>query len=209
MRKVHVFDHPLILHKVTILRDERTGHKEFRELVEEIAMLMAFEATRSHPTQEVEVRTPLATTRGRTIAGQEIAVVPILRAGLPMETGITRLIPTAHVGHVGIYRDPESLEPVTYYSKLPADIADREAMIVDPMLATGGSIVACVDTLKQRGCRTIKVMSIIAAPEGIKKVHDAHPDVDIYAAAVDSHLNDHGYIVPGLGDAGDRLFGTK
>jgi uracil phosphoribosyltransferase len=209
VRKVHVFDHPLILHKVTILRDARTGHKEFRELVEELAMLMAFEATRSHPTQEVEVATPLASAKGRTIAGQEIAVIPILRAGLAMEAGISRLIPTARIGHVGIYRDPESLEPVTYYSKLPSDIADREAMIVDPMLATGGSIVACVDTLKQRGCRTIKIMSIIAAPEGIKKVHDAHPDVEIYVAAVDSHLNDHGYIVPGLGDAGDRLFGTK
>jgi uracil phosphoribosyltransferase len=209
MRKVHVFDHPLILHKVTILRDTRTGHKEFRELVEELAMLMAFEATRSHPTQEIEVQTPLAASKGWTIAGQEIAVIPILRAGLAMEAGISRLIPTARVGHVGIYRDPESLEPVTYYSKLPPDIAEREAMIVDPMLATGGSIVACVDTLKQRGCRTIKFMSIIAAPEGIKKLHDAHPDVEIYTAAVDSHLNDHGYIVPGLGDAGDRLFGTK
>lgn len=209
MGKVHVFDHPLILHKVTILRDVRTGHKEFRELVEELAMLMAYETTRTHPTQEIEVQTPLAMTTGRTIAGQEIAVIPILRAGLAMETGITRLIPTARVGHVGIYRDPESLEPVTYYSKLPPDIADREAMIVDPMLATGGSIVACVDTLKQRGCRTIKVMAIISAPEGIKKVHDAHPDVEIYTAAVDDHLTDHGYIVPGLGDAGDRLFGTK
>lgn len=209
MRKVHVFDHPLILHKVTILRDVRTGHKEFRELVEELAMLMAFEATRSQPTQEIDVQTPLAPAKGRTIAGQEIAVIPILRAGLAMETGISRLIPTARVGHVGIYRDPESLEPVTYYSKLPPDIADREAMVVDPMLATGGSIVACVDTLKQRGCKTIKFMSIIAAPEGIKKLHDAHPDVEIYTAAVDSHLNDHGYIVPGLGDAGDRLFGTK
>ncbi|MGH2425301.1 MAG: uracil phosphoribosyltransferase [bacterium] len=207
--KVYVFDHPLILHKVTILRDKRTGHKEFRELVEELAMLMAFEVTRAHPTREVEVETPLAMTKGRSIAGQEIAVVPILRAGLAMETGITRLIPTARIGHVGIYRDPESLEPVTYYSKLPADIADREAMIVDPMLATGGSTVACIDTLKQRGCKTIKVVAIISAPEGIKKVHEAHPDVEIYTAAIDSHLNDHGYIVPGLGDAGDRLFGTK
>ncbi|HET6781082.1 MAG TPA: uracil phosphoribosyltransferase [bacterium] len=207
--KVYVFDHPLILHKVSILRDKRTGHKEFRELVEELAMLMAFEVTRTHPTREVEIDTPLAATKGRSIAGQEIAVIPILRAGLAMETGITRLIPTARVGHVGIYRDPESLEPVTYYSKLPADIADREAMIVDPMLATGGSTVACIDTLKQRGCRTIKVMAIISAPEGIKKVHGAHPDVEIYTAAIDSHLNDHGYIVPGLGDAGDRLFGTK
>jgi uracil phosphoribosyltransferase len=207
--KVYVFDHPLILHKLTILRDRRTGHKEFRELVEEMAMLMAFEVTRSHPTREVEVETPLARTTGRTIAGQEIAVVPILRAGLAMEAGITRLIPTARVGHVGIYRDPETLQPVTYYAKLPADIAEREAMVVDPMLATGGSIVACIDTLKQRGCQTIKVMAIIAAPEGIRRVHGAHPDVEIYTAAVDSHLNDHGYIVPGLGDAGDRLYGTR
>ncbi len=207
--KLYVFDHPLILHKLTILRDKRTGHKEFRELVEELAMLMAFEVTRSHPTREIEVETPLARTKGRSIAGREIAVIPILRAGLAMEVGITRLIPTARVGHVGIYRDPESLEPVTYYSKLPVDIAEREAMIVDPMLATGGSIVACIDALKQRGCKTIKVMTIISAPEGIKKVHEAHPDIEIYTAAVDSHLNDHGYIVPGLGDAGDRLFGTK
>ncbi len=207
--KVYVFDHPLILHKLTILRDKTTGHKEFRELVEELAMLMAFEVTRTHPTREVEVETPLAKTQGRSIAGQEIAVVPILRAGLAMESGITRLIPTARVGHLGIYRDPESLEPVPYYSKLPDDIAEREVMIVDPMLATGGSIVAAVDTLKQKGCRTIKVMAIIAAPEGIEKVQRAHPDVEIYTAAVDSHLNDHGYIVPGLGDAGDRLFGTK
>lgn len=207
--KLYVFDHPLILHKLTILRDKRTGHKEFRELVEELAMLMAYEVTRTHPTREIEVETPLAKTMGRSIAGREIAVIPILRAGLAMETAITRLIPTARVGHVGIYRDPESLEPVTYYSKLPADIAEREAMIVDPMLATGGSIVACIDALKQRGCKTIKVMTIISAPEGIAKVHEAHPDIEIYTAAVDSHLNDHGYIVPGLGDAGDRLFGTK
>jgi len=207
--QVYVFDHPLIVHKLTILRDRRTGHKEFRELVEELAMLMAFEVTRSHPTREVQVETPLATTQGRSIAGQEIAVIPILRAGLAMEVGITRLIPTARVGHVGIYRDPETLEPVTYYSKLPPDIAEREVMIVDPMLATGGSIVACIDMLKQRGCRTLKVMTIISAPEGVAKVHGAHPDVAIYTAAVDSHLNDHGYIVPGLGDAGDRLFGTK
>lgn len=207
--KVYVFDHPLILHKVTILRDKATGHKEFRELVEELAMLMAYEVTRSHPTQEVEVETPLAKTTGRSIAGQEIAVVPILRAGLAMETGIVRLIPTARVGHLGIYRDPESLDPVPYYAKLPEDIAEREALIVDPMLATGGSIVAAIDTLKQKGCRTIRVLAIISAPEGISKVHGAHPDVEIYTAAVDSHLNDHGYILPGLGDAGDRLYGTR
>ncbi|HET6947929.1 MAG TPA: uracil phosphoribosyltransferase [bacterium] len=207
--KVYVFDHPLILHKVTILRDKRTGHKEFRELVEELAMLMAYEVTRTHPTREIEVETPLATAKGRTIAGQEIAVVPILRAGLAMEAGITRLIPTARVGHIGIYRDPESLEPVPYYSKLPEDIAEREVLILDPMLATGGSTVSAIDTLKQKGCRTIRVLAIISAPEGIEKVHSVHADVEIYTAAVDSHLNEHGYIVPGLGDAGDRLFGTK
>jgi len=207
--KVYIFDHPLILHKVTILRDKRTGHKEFRELVEELAMLMAYEVTRTHPTREIEVQTPLATAKGRTIAGQEIAVVPILRAGLAMEAGITRLIPTARVGHIGIYRDPESLEPVPYYSKLPDDIAEREVLILDPMLATGGSTVSAIDTLKQKGCRTIRVLAIISAPEGIEKVHGVHADVEIYTAAVDSHLNEHGYIVPGLGDAGDRLFGTK
>jgi uracil phosphoribosyltransferase len=207
--KVYVFDHPLILHKLTILRDKRTGHKEFRELVEELAMLMAYEVTRSHPTRDIEVETPLATAKGKTIAGQEIAVVPILRAGLAMEAGITRLIPTARVGHIGIYRDPESLEPVPYYAKLPEDIAEREVLILDPMLATGGSTVSAIDTLKQRGCRTIRVLAIIAAPEGIARVHRAHPDVEIYTAAVDSHLNEHGYIVPGLGDAGDRLFGTR
>jgi uracil phosphoribosyltransferase len=209
MPTVHVFDHPLIRHKLTILRDKRTGHKEFREITEELAMLMAFEATRAHPVREVDVETPLARTMGWTIAGQEIAVVPILRAGLVMEAAISRLIPTARVGHIGIYRDHETLMPVSYYAKLPPDIAEREAIILDPMLATGGSTVAAIDTLKQHGCGTVRVMAIISAPEGIKKVHDAHPDVDVYTAAVDSHLNEKGYIVPGLGDAGDRLFGTK
>src|SRR2546428_4027879 len=165
--KVYIFDHPLILHKLTILRDKRTGHKEFRELVEELAMLMAFEVTRSHPTREIEVETPLARTKGRSIAGREIAVIPILRAGLAMEVGITRLIPTARVGHVGLYRDPASLEPVTSYSTLPVDIAEREAMIVDPMLATGGSIVACIDAPKQRRRRTLKVMALISALDRI------------------------------------------
>lgn len=209
MPTVHVFDHPLIRHKITILRDKRTGHKEFRELVEELAMLMAFEATRGHPVRQTTVETPLATATGWSIAGQEIAAVPILRAGLAMETGITRLIPTARVGHIGIYREHDTLQPVTYYVKLPADIADREAIILDPMLATGGSTVAAIDLLKERGCRSIKVMAIISAPEGVKKVHDAHPDVDIYTGAVDDRLNEKGYILPGLGDAGDRLFGTK
>ncbi len=209
MPNVHVFDHPLIRHKLTILRDKRTGHKEFREITRELSMLMAYEATRHHPVSEIQVETPLAMTTGWTIAGQEIAVVPILRAGLAMEEAITRLIPTARVGHIGIYRDHDTLQPVSYFVKLPPDIADRQTMILDPMLATGGSTVAAIDTLKGRGCRTVKVMAIISAPEGIKKVHTAHPDVDIYTGAVDSHLNDKGYIVPGLGDAGDRLFGTK
>ncbi|MCL6553151.1 MAG: uracil phosphoribosyltransferase [Firmicutes bacterium] len=209
MRDLHVFDHPLIRHKLTILRDRRTGHKEFRELTEELAMLMAYEATRTHPVREVEVETPLAKTTGWSIAGREIAVVPILRAGLVMEAGIMRLIPTARVGHIGIYREHDTLQPVSYFVKLPSDIAERQAMILDPMLATGGSTVAAIDTLKRAGCRSMTVMAIIAAPEGIARVHGAHPDVAIYTAAVDSHLNEHGYIVPGLGDAGDRLFGTK
>jgi uracil phosphoribosyltransferase len=209
MPNVHVFDHPLIRHKLTILRDKRTGHKEFREVTQELSMLMAYEATRQHPVREVQVETPLAWTTGWSIAGQEIAVVPILRAGLAMEEAITRLIPTARVGHIGIYRDHETLQPVSYFVKLPPDIAERQAMILDPMLATGGSTVAAIDTLKGRGCQSIKVMAIISAPEGIQKVHAAHPDVDIYTGAVDSHLNERGYIVPGLGDAGDRLFGTK
>jgi uracil phosphoribosyltransferase len=209
MPNVHIFDHPLIRHKLTILRDKRTGHKEFRESTEELAMLMAFEATRSHPVRQIEVETPLAKTTGWSIAGKEIAVIPILRAGLAMEVAITRLIPTARVGHIGIYRDHATLQPVQYYTKLPPDIAEREAMILDPMLATGGSTVEAISILKKAGCRNIKVMAIISAPEGIKKVNDAHPDVDIYTAAVDDHLNEKGYIVPGLGDAGDRLFGTK
>ncbi len=209
MGQVRVFDHPLIQHKLAILRDRRTGHKEFRELVEEISMLMAFEATSDLPTSPIEITTPLATARGVTIAGQEIAVIPILRAGLAMEVGILRLMPTARVGHIGIYRDPASLEPHTYYSKLPPDIADRQALVVDPMLATGGSAVASIDLLKQRGARIIRLMVLVAAPEGIRRVQAGHPDVDIYTAAVDARLNDHGYILPGLGDAGDRLYGTR
>lgn len=209
MSKVVVIDHPLVQHKLTILRDVRTGHKEFRELVEELAMLMAFEVTRSHPTTDVEVQTPLGVAKGKTISGQEVAVVPILRAGLAMEAGILRLIPTAKVGHVGIWRDPETLQPHTYYSKLPSDIGEREVMVVDPMLATGGSVVACIDLLKEHGTKNIKVMCIIAAPEGLARVREAHPDVEIYTAAIDERLNDHGYIIPGLGDAGDRLYGTK
>jgi len=207
--QVRVFDHPLIQHKLTILRDRRTGHKEFRELVEEVAMLMAFEATGDLPIRTVEVSTPLAPARGATIAGREIAVVPILRAGLPMEAGILRLIPTARVGHIGIYRDPASLEPHTYYCKLPSDIADRQALVVDPMLATGGSAVEAIGLLKARGARVVRLMVLIAAPEGVRRVQEGHPDVDIYTAAVDERLDDHGYILPGLGDAGDRLYGTR
>jgi uracil phosphoribosyltransferase len=207
--QVRVADHPLIQHKLTILRDRRTGHKEFRELVEEIAMLMAFEATSRLPTRPIEVVTPLGTAPGATIAGEEVAVVPILRAGLAMEAGILRLIPTARVGHIGIYRDPASLDPQTYYCKLPPDIAGREVLVVDPMLATGGSAVQSIDLLKERGARTIRLLVLIAAPEGIRRVQAAHPDVDIHAAAVDQRLNDHGYILPGLGDAGDRLYGTR
>ena len=209
MGQVRVFDHPLIQHKLTILRDRRTGHKEFRELVEEVAMLMAFEATSDLPIRTVEVSTPLATARGATIAGREIAVVPILRAGLPMEAGILRLIPTARVGHVGIYRDPASLEPHTYYCKLPSDIAERLVLVVDPMLATGGSAVEAIGLLKARGARVVRLMVLIAAPEGVRRVQEGHPDVDIYTAAVDERLDDHGYILPGLGDAGDRLYGTR
>jgi len=207
--QVRVFDHPLIQHKLTILRDRRTGHKEFRELVEEVAMLMAFEATSDLPIRTVEVTTPLAPARGATLAGREIAVVPILRAGLAMETGILRLIPTARVGHIGIFRDPASLEPRTYYCKLPPDIADRQVLVLDPMLATGGSAVEAVGLLKGRGARVVRLMVLIAAPEGVRRFQAGHPDVDIYTAAVDERLDDHGYILPGLGDAGDRLYGTR
>lgn len=209
MGQVRVFEHPLIQHKLTILRDRRTGHKEFRELVEEIAMLMAFEATSDLPIRTIEVSTPLATARGATIAGREMAVVPILRAGLPMEAGILRLIPTARVGHIGIFRDPASLEPHTYYCKVPPDLADRQVLVVDPMLATGGSAVEAIGLLKGRGAGNVRLMVLVAAPEGIRRVQAEHPDVDIYTAAVDEGLNDHGYILPGLGDAGDRLFGTR
>ena len=206
---MRVFDHPLIQHKLTILRDLRTGHKEFRELVGEVAMLMAFEATSDMPVRDVDVQTPLALARGVTIAGQELAVVPILRAGLAMEEGILRLMPTARVGHIGIYRDPDTLAPHTYYCKVPPDIAARQVLVLDPMLATGGSAVESITLLKQKGARTIRLMVLLAAPEGIRRVEESHPDVDIYTAAVDDHLNDHGYIVPGLGDAGDRLYGTR
>lgn len=209
MEKLHIIDHPLIQHKVTLLRDSGTGTKEFRELVEEIAMLLAYEATRDLPLTETTVETPVATATAKVLAGKKLAVVPILRAGLGMVDGMVNLIPAARVGHIGLYRDPETLRPVDYYCKLPPDIGERDVIIVDPMLATGGSAVAGIDILRRAGCRSIKLVNIIAAPEGVKAVRAAHADVDIFVAAVDSHLNDHGYIVPGLGDAGDRLFGTK
>lgn len=209
MASLHVIDHPLIQHKLSIIRDQNTGPKEFRELLEEVSMLMAYEVTRNFHVEEIEVETPVATAHCRTIANTKIAVVPILRAGLGMVGGILKLIPTAKVGHIGVYRDPESLQPIEYYCKLPADITDRELILLDPMLATGGSAVAGIQFLKQRGATQIRLVCLIAAPEGIKNVQEKHPDIDIYIAAVDDRLNSHGYIIPGLGDAGDRLFGTK
>lgn len=207
--QVKVINHPLIQHKLTLIRDVRTGTKDFRELLEEIAMLMAYELTRDLPMEEVEIETPVARCKGRVISGKKISVVPILRAGLGMVSGVLRLIPAAKVGHIGVYRDPATLKPVEYYCKLPPDVLDREIIIIDPMLATGGSSVAAIDMLKRGGAKQIKLMCLVAAPEGINVVNGAHPDVEIYAAAVDERLNDHGYIVPGLGDAGDRIFGTK
>jgi uracil phosphoribosyltransferase len=209
MSNVHVMNHPLIQHKLTLIRDKETGVKEFRELVEEIALLMAYEVTRDLPLKEIEVETPISKSICHTIAGKKLGVIPILRAGLGMVDGITKLIPAAKVGHIGLYRDPETLEPVEYYCKLPTDIEERDLIVVDPMLATGGSASAAINFLKQRGAVNIKLVCLIAAPEGIARVQKDHDDVDIFVAAVDQKLNDHGYIVPGLGDAGDRLFGTK
>ena len=207
--KVHVLDHPLLQHKLSILRDERTGVKEFREIVSEIAALMCYEATRDLPTQEVTIKTPVATGTFRTLAGKKLAIVPVLRAGLGMVDGILTLIPSAKVGHIGLYRDPETLEPVEYYCKMPSDIAERDVIILDPMLATGGSASAAIQFIKNYDVKHIKLMNIIAAPQGVARVRKDHPDVAIYCAALDETLNDHGYIVPGLGDAGDRIFGTK
>ncbi len=209
MATVHVLDHPLIQHKLAILRNKNTGVKEFRELVGEIAGLMCYEATRNLPTVEVDVETPVAIAKCRMLAGKKLAIVPVLRAGLGMVDNMVALIPSAKIGHIGLYRDPETHLPVEYYCKLPEDIESRVVFVVDPMLATGGSAVAAIDFLKKRGCKNIIMMNVIGCPEGVKCVQDAHPDVEMYLAAVDEKLNDHAYIVPGLGDAGDRIFGTK
>lgn len=209
MATVHEMDHPLIKHKLSLMRDKTTGVKEFREATAEIAMLMCYEATRDLPLKEITIETPLAEAKVHVISGKKIALVPILRAGLGMVEGMLELIPAAKVGHIGLYRDPQTLHPVEYYCKLPNDISERDVLLLDPMLATGGSAVAAIDGLKRRGVQHIKLLNLIAAPEGVKAVQDAHPDVEIFVAAIDERLNDHGYIMPGLGDAGDRIFGTK
>ena len=209
MSKVTVTDHPLIQHKLTLMRDKNTGSKDFRQLLTEITMLMGYEITKDLPLVDVEIETPVAKTKSKVIAGKKLGIVPILRAGLGMVDGLINLIPAAKVGHLGLYRDPETLQPVEYYSKFPQDIEEREMIIVDPMLATGGSAVAAIDVLKANGAKSIKLVNLVASPEGIAEVQKYHNDVDIYVASIDEKLNEHGYIVPGLGDAGDRLFGTK
>lgn len=206
--KVHEIRHPLIQHKLTLMRDKNTGTKDFRELLEEISMLMAYEITRDFPLQEVEVETPVAKCKAKVLAGKKVGVVPILRAGLGMLGGVMNLIPAARVGHIGLYRDPQTLKPVEYYCKLPGDVAERTLILTDPMLATGGSAAEAISLIKARGARNIVLMCLVAAPEGIRFVNEKHADVPIYVAAIDSHLNEKGYIVPGLGDAGDRIFGT-
>ncbi len=209
MGKVHVLEHPLIQHKLAILRNKQTSVKEFRELVSEVAGLMCYEATRNLPTEEVTVQTPVAQAKCRMLAGKKLAIIPILRAGLGMVDSMVDMIPSAKIGHIGLYRDPETHLPVEYYCKLPEDIGNRQVFVVDPMLATGGSAAAAIDFLKKHGCKQITLMNIIGCPEGVEAIQKAHPDVDIYLAAVDEKLNDHAYIIPGLGDAGDRIFGTK
>ena len=209
MSKVYVMDHPLIQHKVGIIRREEVGSKDFRQMISEIAMLMCYESTRNLKLQDVKIKTPICETTVKELAGKKLAVVPILRAGLGLVEGMLAMIPAAKVGHIGLYRDPETLEPVEYYCKLPSDCNEREVYVVDPMLATGGSCVAAIQMLKEKGVKNIHFMCIIASPEGVERLQKEHPDVDIYIAALDEKLNDHGYIVPGLGDAGDRIFGTK
>ena len=209
MQKIVVMDHPLIQHKVGLIRKKETGSKEFRELIGEIAMYMCYEATRDLKLTDIEIETPICRTTVKELSGKKLAVVPILRAGLGMVEGMLAMIPAAKVGHIGLYRDPETLKPVEYYCKLPADSNEREVFVVDPMLATGGSAVAAIQMLKDKGVKNIRFLCIIAAPEGVETMKKAHPDVDIYIGALDQHLNEHGYIVPGLGDAGDRIFGTK
>ena len=209
MENVYIMDHPLIQHKISMLRNKNTGTNEFRKLVEEIGILMGYEALRDLPVEDVEVETPIETCMTPMIAGKKLAIVPVLRAGLGMVNSILTLVPSAKVGHVGLYRDPVTHEPHEYYCKLPADCEEREVFVVDPMLATGGSCIAAIQMLKNRGVKNIRFMCIIAAPEGVKKLQEAHPDVEVYIGALDEKLNEHGYIVPGLGDAGDRIFGTK
>lgn len=209
MAKVIVMEHPLIQHKIGYIRRKETGTKDFRQTISEIAMLICYEATRDLKLSDVEIETPICKTTAKELKGKKMAIVPILRAGLGMVDGVLQLIPAAKVGHIGLYRDPETLNPVEYYCKLPADCAEREVFVVDPMLATGGSSVAAIQMLKEKGCKNIHFMCIIAAPEGVEKMKAVHPDVDMYIGAMDERLNDHGYIVPGLGDAGDRIFGTK
>ncbi|MFL0195557.1 uracil phosphoribosyltransferase [Clostridium sp. WILCCON 0269] len=209
MSKITQITHPLILHKLSLIRDKYTGSKDFRELVEEVAMLMAYEVTRNLQTEEVEIETPICRTTCKMLSGKKVAIVPILRAGLGMVGGMLKLIPAAKVGHIGLYRDETTLKPVEYFCKLPQDIGEREVIVTDPMLATGGSAIDAITMLKQKGAKNIRLMCLIAAEDGIKAVMAAHPDVDIYTAAVDKELNKNGYIVPGLGDAGDRLYGTK
>ena len=208
MSQFHLIDHPLITHKLTIMRNKKTGSKDFRELLNEISMLMGYELTRDLPLQDVTIETPITKMNAKMVSGRKLAIVPILRAGLGMVDGIQSLVPVAKVGHIGLYRDPETHQPVEYYCKLPSDIQDRLVILVDPMLATGGSAIDALTLLKNKGCKNIRFMCLVAAPEGVAKVLKAHPDVEIYGAALDDHLNEHAYIVPGLGDAGDRIFGT-
>ena len=209
MSELHVVDHPLVRHKIAIMRDKNTGPKEFRELADEVATLMAYEVTRDMPLEDVEIETPITKGKFKMISGKKMGVVPILRAGLGMLDGVLKLIPAARVGHIGLYREPETLEAVEYYCKLPTDVKERDLLVVDPMLATGNTAMEAIKFIKERDPRSIKLMVLVAAPEGIKKIQDAHPDIDIWTAALDEKLNDHAYIVPGLGDAGDRLYGTK